>query len=187
MEVFMAVILILAVAALILDIFGFWKRKIAVNAIASVICLIASLIATVLIDNAAGKNGTAYIYYVNGVRMSEGFASVSENFMVAFAVFAILMALTLGLGAMVGVSLRNNSEGKRPSRLLLVLSIIFFILGVILLGTFIPMFFDTIDESFITAQIMFTIAGVIVFFTGIFGIIKHIKLKSAYKRKIAAD
>ena len=55
MEVFMAVILILAVAALILDIFGFWKRKIAVNAIASVICLIASLIAAVLIDNAAGK------------------------------------------------------------------------------------------------------------------------------------
>ncbi len=180
----MAIILILAVVSLILNIFGFWKRKIAVNAIASVICIIASLIAAVLIDNAAGKNGAVYIYYVNGVKMSDGFASVSDNLMVAFAIFAILMLLTLALGATVGVSLRNNFEGKRPSRLLLVLSIIFFILGVILLGTFIPMFFDTLDESFITVQIMFTIAGVIVFFTGIFGIIKHIKLKHAYKKTI---
>lgn len=180
----MLVISILTVTGLILNISGFWKKKAALNVVASVLCIIASIFATILIDDAAGKNGAAYIYYVNGVRMSDGFASVSDNFMVAFALFAVLMILTMGLGAMVGVSLRNNSEGKRPSRLLLAFSIIFFILGFILLGTFIPMFFDTIDESFITMQIMLTVAGVIVFFTGLFGIIKHIKLNRKYKRRM---
>ena len=178
----MLVITVITLISLALNIIGFWKKKIALNVTASVLCLISAFLAAVLIDESAGKSGAAYIYYVNGVRMSSGFASVSENFMVAFAVFAVLMILSLGLGALFGKSLRNNSEGKRPSRLLLVFSIIFFIIGFILLGTFIPMFFDEIDESFITMQIIFTIAGVFLFFTGVFGIINHIKLKVRYKK-----
>ncbi len=178
----MLVITILTLISLALNIFGFWKKKIALNVTASVMCLFAAVLATVLIDQAGGRSGAAYIYYVNGVRMSSGFASVSGNFMVAFAVFAILLILSLGLGAIVGRSLRNNSEGKRPSRLLLAFSVIFFILGFILLGTCIPMFFDTIDESFITMQVVFTVAGVFLFLAGVFGIINHIKLKARYKR-----
>ncbi len=177
----MVAYLILILACLILNIIGYRKDLKALNAISVAAGLVGAAIGTILIDKTTSSTAGKYVYYVNGVKMSEGFLSVSHNFMTFFALAAITILVSLGLGYLIGVRLRKNDLQGKPSVFLFILSILAFVFGFSLLGSCITGFIY-VYESFLTMNIIFTFVGAFLFTIGTVGIIRFIRGRHRYKK-----
>ncbi len=182
----MVAYMILILACLILNIIGFRKGQRVLNVISVAAGLIGAVIATIMIDKTTSATAGKYVYYVNGVRMAEGYAAVTENFMTFFALAMVTMLFSFGLGYLIGIKLRKNDLQGKPSVFLFILSILAFVIGFSLLGSCITGFIY-VDESFITMNIIFTIVGTVLFTLGIVGIIRFIKGKRRLRRMRQAE
>lgn len=169
--------LLLLLLCLILCTIAFRRDLHFLTAVSVVLGLIAACIITVVIARASSGGTGAYILYANGVRVSDGFLLVTQNFALFLIFGAIAVGGPLGLGALIGGKMRRNDQVGKPSALILILWIACLLLGAAFLGSGISGFIHVSgNRAFLVPNICFSSLGALMIGAGIFGI-RHFVLR----------
>ncbi|MBO6055334.1 MAG: hypothetical protein J6P31_07415 [Oscillospiraceae bacterium] len=180
--------LLILFVCLILCTIAFRRDLHFLTAVSAVLGFVAACIITVVIARSSSAGTGAYILYANGVRVSDGFLLVTQNFALFLIFGAIAVGGPMGLGSLIGGKMRRNDQAGKPSVLILILWTACLLLGIAFLGSGISGFIHVSgNRVFLVPNICFSSLGALMIGSGFFGIRHFALLRKAWKHRLSGS